>query len=321
MDFIADLKELALATRLKRLSERLMKDVSQVYVDLGIDFRANWFSIVYALGQESPVAVTELARMLGLSHPAVNQIAAQLISRGLVRQSKDKSDERRRLLCLSPRGRRLIGELEPVWNEIRLANRALLRQTGVDLLRDLAQLEAALEEDSMVNRVNRRLGLPTTERVKIVDYRPAYKKHFRALNIEWLEEYFTIEESDLKLLNDPNRTILRKGGAILFALLDDEVVGTCALIRHNKNTVELAKMAVTPAAQGRGIGRALVEAAIERAKRMSVRNLYLHTSPVLKRASRLYRRQGFREIGHSPVPGDACTRYKRCSIVMVRSLC
>lgn len=320
MDFIADLKELALATRLKRLSERLMKDVSQVYGDLGIDFKANWFSIVYALGQDSPMAVTELANMLGLSHPAVNQIAAQLISRGLVRQAKDSSDERRRLLYLSPAGQRLIRELKPVWVEIRRANRGLLRQTGVDFLGDLARLEAALEEDSMANRVNRRLGLPTTERVRIVDYRPAYKKHFRALNIEWLEKYFTVEESDLKLLNDPNRKILRKGGAILFALLDDKVVGTCALVRHSNDTVELAKMGVTQAAQGRGIGRALVEAAIKRAKRMGARNLYLHTSPVLRRATRLYRKQGFRKIRHSPVPGDAFKRYRRCSIAMVRSL-
>ena len=259
MDFIADLKELALATRLKRLSEKLMKDVSQVYGDLGIDFRANWFSILYALGQESPMAVTELARTLGLSHPAVNQIAAQLIARGLVTQGKDATDERKRLLFLSPGGKALIKELKPVWREIRLANRALLKESGADLLKDLARVEAALDRDSMANRVNSRLGLPTLPRIRIVDYRPAYKKNFIALNIEWLEEYFTVEETDIRILGDPNRRILKKGGVILFALLDDRVVGTCALIRHSGGLLELAKMAVTHEAQGLGVGRALAE--------------------------------------------------------------
>ena len=258
--------------------------------------------------------------MLGLSHPAINQVAAQLLSRGLIRQRKDSSDERKRLLYLSEKGRQLIKELEPVWNHIRLANRALLRESRVDLLRDLARLEAALDRDSMINRVNKRMGLPTTARLRIEDYRPAYKKHFLALNVEWLNKYFTVEESDLKILNDPNRKILKKGGAILFALLDGEVVGTCALIRHGDDTLEMAKMAVTPEAQGQGIGRALAEAAIERAGKMRVRKLYLHTSPVLKRACRLYRKLGFRKIRKTPVPGDDSKRYRRCSIAMARKI-
>ena len=320
MDFIADLGELALATRLKRLSERLMKDVSRVYRDLGIDFKANWFSILYALGQESPMSVTELARALGLSHPAVNQIAAQLLSRGLVGQGKDESDERKRLLHLTPMGRQLIDELEPVWNEIRLANRALLREAGGDLLGNLTRVEAALDENSMVNRVNKRLGLPTTPRVKIVDYRPAYKKHFISLNIEWLEKYFTVEETDIRILSDPNRKILKRGGTILFALLDEKVAGTCALIKHTEGMMELAKMGVTAEAQGHGVGTALAEAIIKRARKAGAKEVYLHTSPVLKKACRLYRRLGFRKIKRSPVPGDDAKRYKRCSIAMVLKL-
>jgi N-acetylglutamate synthase-like GNAT family acetyltransferase/DNA-binding MarR family transcriptional regulator len=320
MDFIADLRELALATRLKRLSEELMKDVSQVYSDLGIDFRANWFPILYALGRKTPMAVTELAKMLGLSHPAINQIATQLLTRGLIRQGKDQSDERKRLLYLSPGGRQLIRELEPVWKDIRLANRALLKEAGVDLLRDLARLEAALDEDPMVNRVKKRLGLPTTPRLRIEDYRPAYKKHFIALNLEWLEKYFSVEESDIRILGDPNRKILKKGGAILFALLDGEVVGTCALIRHSDDVLELAKMGVTPAAHGHGAGTALAEAAVKRARKMGAARLYLHTSPVLKQACRLYRKLGFRKIKHTPVPGDENKRYRRCSIAMMLKL-
>lgn len=320
MDFIADLRELALATRLKRLSERLMKDVTQVYEDLGIDFRANFFSTLYALGQNSPMSVTELAKMLGLSHPAINQIAAQLLGKGLITQGKDDKDERRRLLFLSPKGKQLIKELKPVWKDIKLANRALLREAGVDLLDDIARIEAALDEDSMLNRVNKRLGLPTRPRIQIEGYRPAYKKHFIAINIEWLEKYFSVEPSDIKVLSDPNRRILKKGGAILFALLDGEVVGTCALIRHENGVLELAKMGVRPEARGRGVGTALAEAAMKRARKMGVTELYLHTSPVLREACRLYRRLGFKKIKHTPVPGDEAKRYRRCSIAMVRKL-
>ncbi len=320
MDFIADLEELALATRLKRLSERLMKDVSKVYSTLGVDFKANWFSTLYALGKTSPMTVTGLAKLLGLSHPAVNQIAAQLLARGFITQGRDRKDERRRLLRLSPKGRRLMKRLQPVWDEIRLANRVLLREAGVDLLGDLARVEAALDEKSMLNRVSERLGLPTASRLKIVDYRPAYKKHFLSINLEWLEEYFSVEDSDRRILNDPNRRILKKGGAILFALLDGEVVGTCALIRHAGDVLELAKMGVRPEARGRGIGRALAEAAVARARKMGAARLYLCTSPVLERACTLYRRLGFEQVDDIPVPGAREERYRRCSITMALRL-
>jgi 2-hydroxychromene-2-carboxylate isomerase len=75
MDLIIELGELALASRLKRLSERLMRDVSRVYRELDEPFEARWFPLLRALLEESPQGVTQVARALGLTHPAVNQLA------------------------------------------------------------------------------------------------------------------------------------------------------------------------------------------------------------------------------------------------------
>lgn len=329
MDIVGQLGALALATRLKRLSERLMKDVSQIYGDLDVDFQARWFTLLYALAnsaeqktdrapvrrssQPSSRAITDLALALGLSHSAINQIAAQVIRRGLVRQARDPNDERRRLLQLTPRGRKLVQRLEPVWQEIHQANADLLAEAGVDLLNDLECIEAALDARSMADRIRARLNLPLGDRLQIVDYRPAYKKHFAALNRQWLEKYFTVEQSDARLLADPNGRIVKRGGAILFAVLDGEVVGTAALIRHGEDTWELAKMAVIRTARGRGIGEALARAVIDRAREQDARYLYLQTSPLLAAACRLYRRLGFRQVKRHPLTGDA---YSRCSIAM-----
>ncbi len=131
--------------------------------------------------------------------------------------------------------------------EIRQANGDLLAEAGIDLLDDLARLEAALAADSMADRVRRRLGLPTADPVRIEGYRPAYKRHFRQLNELWLDELFSVEDGDRRLLDDPAGRIVRRGGAVFFALVDDEVAGTCALLRHRDQTWELAKMAVAPA--------------------------------------------------------------------------
>lgn len=64
-------------------------------------------------------------------------------------------------------------------------------------------------------------------------------------------------------------------------------------------------LAVDPAAQGVGIGRALVEACIDRAQGAGRVRLVLHTTPWMTRAQRLYESIGFRrvpEIDWRPLP-------------------
>jgi DNA-binding MarR family transcriptional regulator/GNAT superfamily N-acetyltransferase len=308
MDIIARQGVLAMASRLKRLSERMYKDMSRVYAAIDAGFEARWFPVFYALGQRSPRSVVELARELGLTHPAVTQIAQPLIRKGLVHEASDPKDARRHLLSLTPEGRRLHDRLRPVWAEVARGAGEMLQEAGGDLLGTLTRVESTLDERSMYQRLRPVLGLPREEPLRIVSYRPAYKKHFRRLNAEWLKAYFTVEPGDQKVLSDPNGRIVRRGGFLFFALLGEEVVGTCALRRERGEVFELAHMAVTPAVQGQGIGRALAEAAIEQARRLGLERLYLQTHPVLKRAGRLYRDLGFRRVTKHPVPTERCRR-------------
>lgn len=59
---------------------------------------------------------------------------------------------------------------------------------------------------------------------------------------------------------------------------------------------EVRALAVLPAAQGAGVGRALVRAAVERAVRTSVRHLVLFTQPEMRTAHRLYEEAGFSRL-------------------------
>jgi DNA-binding MarR family transcriptional regulator/GNAT superfamily N-acetyltransferase len=317
MDIMAELGELALASRLKRMSEALMKDAAGFYDDLGVSFQPRWFTVFFTLGRRSPLAVGELAQGLGLTHPAVSQVADQLVRAGLARQRKDRRDDRRRLLSLTPAGKRLHRRLVPVWTEVRAAARELLDEAGTDLLVNMEHVEAALAQRSVMDRVRGRLGMAATGTLRIAEYRPAYKKHFKTLNEEWLRTTFEIEEHDARILNDPNGTVIRKGGAILFALLDAEVVGTAALVRHPDDMLELCKMAVAPHVRRRGIGTALVQAIITHARDRGAPALYLQTSPRLADAVRLYRRLGFRALKRNPLPRP---EYARCSITMALDL-
>ena len=63
-----------------------------------------------------------------------------------------------------------------------------------------------------------------------------------------------MEESDYKALDHPDEYIISSGGHIFMAVYEGEVVGTCAIIKMNGKKYELAKMAVSPRAQGKSIG-------------------------------------------------------------------
>jgi GNAT superfamily N-acetyltransferase len=223
----------------------------------------------------------------------VIQISAAMERKGLVVSSKDPSDERRRLLALTPRGRALVTSLGAIWEEVSRATQEVLGATGHDVLDVLSSLERELDREEMYVRVSRRLKERSAAAVEILEYEPRLRRHFRALNLEWLEKEFAVEEHDRRMLSDPEREILEPGGAILFARLDRKIVGTCALIPRDPRTVELAKMAVTESARGRQIGRRLALAAIDKARALGARRIVLQTSPKLAPALGLYRSLGF----------------------------
>jgi len=153
--------------------------------------------------------------------------------------------------------------------------------------------------------------------VEIVDYRPAYKKYFKELNYDWIREYFTVEPEDERLLTDPRGRIINRGGAVLFARSGNEIVGTCALLRHSPHELELAKMAVDSHHRGQGIGRVLAEAAIVRAARLGARRLLVLTSQELSVAIKLYHKIGFVPC---PMPEGMTSRYKRRTNAMDMAL-
>ena len=71
-----------------------------------------------------------------------------------------------------------------------------------------------------------------------------------------------LEEADREVFRDPDGKIIRPGGQIFFVVEDGEVLGTCAVIPHEPGVYEIAKMAVAPAARGRGYGDLLMEAPV-----------------------------------------------------------
>ena len=144
----------------------------------------------------------------------------------------------------------------------------------------------------------------------ITQWKKQYNLDFVLLNRDWIEQYFSLEESDINLLSDPEGQIILKGGEIFFALDNNKVVGCCALIKHDNDEYELAKMAVTPSAQGKGIGFKLGETLIEFATQQGIKRVFLEANTQLNSSVQLYKKLGFKEI----IKDNSA--YHRCNLYM-----
>ena len=292
-DLLTQLGALALGSRLKRLSDRLMRDVSRVYDNQQVTFQARWFPVMFLLADHKHLAVTEIATMLGMTHPAINQVANQMTKAGYLLSGKDKSDERRRLLYLSKKGENLLKELIPLWDVIRVSNQELIDSVSFDLFAALDKIEAELDNKDMYQRVTAKLQQTRVKKIDIIPYKTSLKKHFAELNTQWLTQYFTLEPTDVNYLEQPEKMILQPGGQIFFAKMENTIIGTTALIKHDPDTHEIAKMAVAPKYRGQGAGKKLLMTALDSALNAGGKNIYLLTNAKLKEAGHLYEQAGF----------------------------
>lgn len=148
--------------------------------------------------------------------------------------------------------------------------------------------------------------------LRIVDFLPEHSAAFKRLNVEWITQHWEIEAADEKTLDHPTENVIDKGGAILIALYEDEPVGTVALIPYDDSTLELAKMAVSSTVRGKGIGLALGESAVERARQMGAARVYLESNTVLGPALSLYQKLGFSDVEDA----QKASPYERCNVRM-----
>lgn len=133
--------------------------------------------------------------------------------------------------------------------------------------------------------------------VQIIDYQPIYFERWRDINEAWIKKAYVMEEIDHQHCSKPESSILANGGIILLAKHGEEIAGTAGLIKDDEETYELIKMAVDERFQGKGIGKLLCQAAIERSKQVGAKLLYLFSNTGgSAKAIQIYYELGFQKV-------------------------
>jgi len=304
--------KVAIGSRLRILTDKITEESAKVYQLYGIDMQPKWFPVFYALSNGERKAITDIAKEIGHSHPSVCKIVSEMSKRGYVLEEKGQDDARRTMVRLSKKGEQITHKIQDQYLDVNTAIEELSAQTTNDLWEAIQEWEFLLSQKTLLNRIKDKKKERESEKVEIVSYHPKYQHVFKSLNEEWISKYFTMENSDYKALDDPEGYILNKGGSILVALYEGEPLGVCAMIKMDdpEYGFELAKMAVSPKAQGKNIGFLLGSAIVKKAKEMGCDKIYLESNTLLAPAINLYHKLGFQKINARSTP------YSRCNIQM-----
>ncbi|WP_324698905.1 MarR family winged helix-turn-helix transcriptional regulator [Novosphingobium sp. RL4] len=141
-----------IGAQLRRLSERIDRDVSRVYKHLGITFEQRWFGVLNQIVENGPMTVGHLAAALRVTHVSVSQSLRSLEAAGYVRALPDPLDARRRRQSLTGEGEALVARLTPLWLAMNSEAEALNREAD-DVAARLNRLDEALDRNTLYNRL------------------------------------------------------------------------------------------------------------------------------------------------------------------------
>jgi DNA-binding MarR family transcriptional regulator/N-acetylglutamate synthase-like GNAT family acetyltransferase len=320
-DFLNELAELALGSRLKRISERMLANASDVYQEFGMNINPKWFTLMALLDAQDSnkqiLTIVEASNLLGLSQPALSQFCKELQSEKLIKIVKDQSDSRKRILSLTTKGRARVKKMKPIWDAVQQAAVDLCTEHNNDFYRSLLLLEKSFSSESLLNRTRRYLNQSAMQtEVVIRPFEPDLAHHFEIINKEWIDEMFVLETIDKQVLEDPQSHFINKGGKIWFVEHPTlGIVATCAFWNKGDNCYELTKMGVLKSARGLKIGEILLQYVLNEAQTLGIKKLFLLTNTKCESAIHLYEKNGF--VHDKTIMQDYGRNYARCNVAML----
>ena len=311
--FLQSQAELALGSRFKALSESMYGIANAAYRAIGVELDARGFPVLRYLQVRGPAGVSEIASAIGQTHSAVSQSAAKLQRSGWLTRKSDRGDGRRSVLDLSVEGEKRLGSMGPIWCAIRRGARSMVERSGGAFLDALGSIENDCANGRVLQEILREHARLIAAKPSVRPFHKTLREHFFRINGEWLQRYFELEEIDRRVLLEPETHVIKPGGEVFFALVDDEVIGTCALLKETDGVYEISKMGVETGWRGIGAGRMLLDAAIAAFKKRRGTQLFLESNKKLGPALKLYESAGF---VHHPAPRPG-SHYARSDVYMI----
>lgn len=142
--------------RLKRLSDAFLYQTKDFYTEQEAGIEPNWHMIFLLLEKHGQLTVTELARHLGLSHPALVKLTKKMKRKGYLKSEEDPDDRRKYQLLLSDKAKAELPVLHTYWAAGERALAELMNHSN-HLLEQLTIVEQKLAASDFRERMTNEL--------------------------------------------------------------------------------------------------------------------------------------------------------------------
>ncbi len=155
-DLIHQMGYIALATRLKRISDKMTYSTRMMYKKMELDIEPNWY-LVLILVQETPnISVMEIAKNLSFTHQSVIAMTSKMMHKGYLQISKDIEDKRKTIFNITPKTIEILPQIVDVWKTGKEVIYDLLNG-DTTITKHLEILESNLDEKSFGERILHKL--------------------------------------------------------------------------------------------------------------------------------------------------------------------
>lgn len=153
-DIVRDFGYLTLGSRLRRIGEMVQANTQIIMLEHGLDIPAAHYPFLAALDRNGPLAVGELADLIGISQPGATRTIGQLAEAGLVELTVSDGDQRRKQVSLTDKGQDLVSySTRAVWPGVEAAVRDLCSNLEGPFIEQLAAIEDGLKIKPLASRM------------------------------------------------------------------------------------------------------------------------------------------------------------------------
>ncbi len=296
MEFIHSLGSAAFVSRVKGLSELMMKDLQRIYRELDTDFEPRWLLLFqFLLRTKAEMPVTVIARELNLTHPAVIQVLEKVEKKGLVKTMQDKKDHRRRLVCLTQKGKELALKISPIWDDIREAVDGLIDETSPMVMEILENLENRLVEKSLYSRVKDNLKFRMLGDIKLIEYEDEYYDTLQEIYLDYLKGQKLSVDVDVVAVKNIIDSIVNNAGKTYLMTYQGKLIGSFAIDMKNGKEAVIRFFCIQKKYADWGIDEKLYEKALSLALNNGVTTIYFFIHSNQGGLRKLMMARGFEE--------------------------
>ncbi|EJR24483.1 bifunctional helix-turn-helix transcriptional regulator/GNAT family N-acetyltransferase [Bacillus cereus] len=287
---MSSIKEVKQIRKFNRYYANILGKIDQeVYND---SFPLTEARVVTEIHSKSGCTATEVREHLGIDRGYMSRIIQRFEDEKIVVKKQSSEDKRQYLLYLTDYGEKIYKDL------VENSNREVGKMIQDISKGDLSKLITSMDNIESIF-LNKGSSQPT---VSIRSFRPGdvgYVAHLHGqlydetYNFGQMFEYYVMKGLTEFMVDS-------KGGDLWIAEVDGKISGSIAITKSSNTVAQLRWFVLDENYQGMGIGKKLMETAINFCKEQGYQHIFLWTVSILGAARHLYKKYGFELTEEKP---------------------